>query len=340
VIRVGLAGYGLAGSVFHAPLIRATRAMELSAIWTSRDVPNRVDSFDALLEVSDLIVIATPNATHFELAAAALNAGKHVVADKPLAVTVEQADALIELAHSFRRLLTVFHNRRWDGDFLTVRTILPELGEVSLFEASWDRFRPQVKDGWRETGEVGGGVLNDLGPHLIDQCLSLFGMPDAIAADVIAQRPEALVDDYFELRLDYGRHRAVLRSSTLIAEPRPRFAVHGTGGSFVKHGLDPQEAQLRAGMDPRAGEFAIDPRAGFLTRPDGSTAQVPGERGTWRVFYDAVAAAILDAAPVPVDPADARDGLLLIDLARRAAATGQRLEVPAASSPAGSTREA
>lgn len=334
MIRVGLVGYGLAGSTFHAPLIGAEDRMELVAVQTAREAPHRVETFDKLLQRSDLVVIATPNATHYELAAAAIGAGKHVVVDKPLTVTIEEDDALIELARDADRLLTVFHNRRWDSDFLTLRRIMPELGELSLFEANWDRFRPQIKRGWRETAEPGGGVLSDLGPHLVDQALLLFGMPDSISADVVAQRSDAVADDYFDLRLDYGHRRVCLRSSTLMAEPRPRFAVHGSAGSFVRHGLDPQEAQLKAGMDPRAADFGIDANAGTIARADGTRQPVPSERGNWRAFYDAVAAAILDGAPVPVDPADARAGLVLIDLARRAAATGQRLEVPAASSPA------
>ena len=334
MIRVGLAGYGLAGASFHAPLIRAQERMELTAVLTSREAPARVDTFEALLERSDLVVIATPNQTHFALATAALDAGKHVVIDKPFALGVHEADRLTELARDADRLLTVFHNRRWDSDFLTLRRTMPELGEVSLFEANWDRFRPQIKRGWRETAEPGGGVLSDLGPHLIDQVLLLFGMPDAISADVLVQRADAVADDYFDLRLHYGRRRVCLRSSTLTPEPRPRFAVHGSAGSFVKHGLDPQEAQLKAGMDPRAADFGIDTNDGTVTRADGTRQPVASERGNWRAFYDAVAAAILDGAPVPVDPAEARAGLVLIDLARRAAATGQRLPVPAANSPA------
>jgi scyllo-inositol 2-dehydrogenase (NADP+) len=335
VIRVGLAGYGLAGSVFHAPLIGACDRMQLAAVLTSRETPLGVAAFDDLLERSELVVIATPNTTHFELAAAALKGGKHVVVDKPFTITVSQADQLIAAAKESARMLTVFHNRRWDSDFLTVRKILPQLGEISIFEANWDRFRPAIKQGWREVPQPGAGVLNDLGSHMIDQAVQLFGMPDSVSADIQAQRPEAQVDDYFQLGLHYGEKRVQLGCSTLLEEPRPRFAVHGSGGSFVKHGLDPQESQLKAGMDPRDDGFGIDTRDGVLTLPDGSQRQVPSERGNYRALYDAVAGAILEGAPVPVEPADARAGLALIDLARRASALGQRLPVPAASSPEG-----
>ncbi|HZC38293.1 MAG TPA: Gfo/Idh/MocA family oxidoreductase, partial [Sphingomicrobium sp.] len=205
MIRVGLAGYGLAGSAFHAPLIRACERMQLAAVLTSRDVPERVGTLDDLLERCDLVVVATPNSAHFEIAAAALNAGKHVVVDKPFTVTLDEADELIALANACDRVLTVFHNRRWDSDFLTVRTLLSgtvpreegqslaDVGEVMLFEAHWDRFRPEIKQGWREVPQPGGGVLSDLGPHMIDQALVLFGMPEAISADILAQREGAQV---------------------------------------------------------------------------------------------------------------------------------------------------
>jgi scyllo-inositol 2-dehydrogenase (NADP+) len=309
--------------------------MELSAVHTSRDVPLRVGTINELLDRSDLVVVATPNPTHFEIAGAALRAGKHVVVDKPFAVTIAEADELKALARDRERVLTLFHNRRWDSDFLTVREVLPQLGEIMLFEAHWDRFRPQIKQGWREVAQPGGGVLSDLGPHMIDQVLLLFGMPDAISADVQAQREGAQVDDYFDLNLHYGKRRVALRSSTLVAEPRPRFSIHGTTGSYVKYGLDQQEAQLKAGTDPRAGDFGVDQRGGILTLADGTAEPLPSARGNYRAFYEAVADAILDGAPVPVDPADARAGMQLIDLARRSAAQGQRLPVPDASRTAG-----
>ena len=229
-------------------------------------------------------------------------------------------------------MLTVFHNRRRASDFLSLRQVLPRLGELFLVEAHWDRFRPEVRERWRERPGPGAGLLADLGPHMVDEMLQLFGMPDAIAADIFAQRPGAMVDDSFDLRLDYGSRRVWLRASSMVAEPRPRFAVHGSGGSFVKHGLDPQEEQLKAGMDPRDPRFGVEESSGTLTRPDGSTEQVPTERGRYLDFYTAVVAAIDEGAPVPVDPADARDGLALIDLARRAAAEGRRLPVQAARS--------
>ena len=335
VIRVGIVGYGLAGSVFHAPLIRACDRMRIASILTSRDAPHRVSSLDELIERSDMVVVASPNTTHCRIAKQALEAGKHVVVDKPLTATLAEADELIRTASKAGRVLGAFHNRRWDSDYLTVREVLPQLGEVLLFEANWDRFRPAIKQGWREVPDAGAGLFKDLGPHLIDQALQLFGIPDAVEADIMAQREEAAVDDYFDVTLHYGRARVRLRSSSIVAAPGPRFAVHGTGGSFVKFGLDPQEAQLKGGMDARDPSFGVDPQPGTLTLPGGATEAIATERGEYVAFYEAIADAILDGAPVPVTAEEAQEGLALIDLARAAAQQGRRLPVPAANSTAG-----
>jgi len=329
-IQVGLVGYGLAGSVFHAPLIRACAHMNLAAVLTSRAVPNAVHSLDELIDKSELVVVASPNTSHFPIARQALEAGRDVVIDKPFTVTVEQADELIRAAATRQLVLSAFHNRRWDSDFLTVRTILPRLGEIFLFEANWDRFRPQIKLGWRESPEPGGGLLNDLGPHLIDQALQLFGMPDHVAADIFAQRNDALVDDYFDVTLHYANRRVCLRSSTLVAAPRPRFAIHGTAGSFIKHGLDPQETQLKAGFSPNEPTFGLDQSHGDIVFPDGRIEAVPTERGKYEAYYEGIAMAILGRTPVPVSAQDARDVLVVIDLARRASVAGRRVPMPGA----------
>ena len=335
ILRAGIIGYGLAGSVFHAPLIRACERMKIAGIFTSRDIPERLGSVDELIEVSDLIVIASPNTTHFAYAKKALEAGRHVVVDKPFTLTLGEADELIRLAAQQKRIVSVFHNRRWDSDFLTVRELLPKLGETMMFEANWDRFRPAIKPGWREIPDAGSGLFSDLGPHLVDQALQLFGMPHAITADIIAQRDAALVDDYFDVTLHYGRVRVSLRSSSLVAAPRPRFAIHANCGSFVKYGLDPQEAQLRAGLDPRSPEFGIDTNPGTLTCSDGRIETVTSKRGDYRAFYTILAEAIRGGLPAPVSAEDARDGLAIIDLARRASKQGRRLPFQRSSSRAG-----
>jgi scyllo-inositol 2-dehydrogenase (NADP+) len=320
-IRTGLIGHGLGGRAFHEPLIRATPRLELAAIATTRSAP------DPAGLIADpgigLIVISTPNKTHYPLAKAALEAGKHVVIDKPFTVTLDEADELIALAGARQLVLTIFHNRRWDGDFLTVRKLLESgmLGELLRYEAHWDRFRPAIKPGWKERAAPGAGVLSDLGPHLVDQALLLFGAPDRVTGDVEKQRAQTEVEDYFAITLGYGRSRALLTSSLLAAAPRPRFALHGTGGSFVKYGLDPQEPQALAGMTPDDPAFGVEDECwhGTLTRADGSAERIPTERGYYLAFYEGVAAAILDGAPVPVDPADARAGLEIIELARASA---------------------
>jgi scyllo-inositol 2-dehydrogenase (NADP+) len=319
-VRTLLVGRGLGGSVFHAPLIGAVPALELVRTVGAAEAREAVTSGDC-----DLVVISTPNASHFRLAEAALEAGKHVVVDKPFTVTVEQADALIALAAERRRVLTVFHNRRWDGDFLTIKNLIEtgRLGEPILLEAHWDRFRPALRDGWKEDPGQGAGLLLDLGPHLVDQALQLFGPPRALSADVAAQRPGRRVDDYFALTLDYGRLRVLLSAATLVAEPRPRFALHGTAGSYLKFGTDPQEAELKVGTDPR--ETGRDAAAGILTHTDGTREEVPTARGRYLSFYEAVAAAILEGSAVPVDPRDAREGLRLLALARISAREGRRI---------------
>jgi scyllo-inositol 2-dehydrogenase (NADP+) len=202
---------------------------------------------------------------------------------------------------------------------------------VNLFEAHWDRFRPAIKPGWRELPDEGAGLLSDLGPHLIDQALQLCGMPDAVSADIEMQRSGAAVDDYFELTLHYGARRVKLGASTMVADPRPRFALHGSAGSFVKHGLDTQEEALKAGVDPLSSGFGIDERHGELTLPDGSRETVPTEPGNYLDFYEMVVRAVIDGGPVPVDPADALNGLRIIDLARESSRSGRRSELRAAS---------
>lgn len=346
-IRIGLIGYGLAGSSFHAPLIGAVPGLALAAVATSRGAavarawPHAriVADADALFAdpAIDLIVIAAPDHLHAPLARAALEAGKHVVIDKPFVTDPADGTALIALAGQRGLVLAAFHNRRWDGDYLTVRKLLAQgtLGEVALAELRWDRFRPDIKPGWREAG--GAGLLNDLGPHLIDQALQLFGPPEALGADIAVQRAGAATEDYFELTLHYGARRVVVSAATLLAAPRARFALHGTGGSFVKHGIDPQEAVLRGGGapdDPEHGPgygpgYGEDPPEayGTLTAPGGTTRRVPSERGDWRAFYAGVAGAIGAGGPVPVPAREAQAVMELIALARVSAREGRRIAV-------------
>lgn len=341
-IAIGLIGYGLAGKVFHAPLIGAVDGLALAAVATSRaeelavDWPGARAVTDPQALIADpaieLVVVASPNDTHAPLARAALEAGKHVVIDKPFARDAAEGRALADLARERGRILSVFHNRRWDGDFLTVRRLVEAgtLGELRLVELRWDRFRLEQRAGWKDAAGRGGGVLADLGPHLVDQALLLFGRPDALSADLAAQRKGGATDDYVELMLHYGTMRVIVSATMAVAAPRPRFALHGTAGSFVKYGIDTQEALLGSGMTPGAPGYGEEPPAsyGTLTDPSGTTRQIATERGDYRGFYEGVVAAIRNGAPPPIDPADAIAGLELIDLARKSAAEGRRLTVP------------
>jgi scyllo-inositol 2-dehydrogenase (NADP+) len=340
-IRVGLIGYGLAGKVFHAPLIGVADGLTLAAVATSRaselaadwSAARAMPDPQAIIAdpAVDLIVVASPNDTHAPLARAALEAGKHVVIDKPFARDAAEGRALADLARERGRMLSVFHNRRWDGDFLTVKRLVEAgtLGELRLAELRWDRFRLQQRAGWKDSADRGGGILADLGPHLIDQALLLFGRPDSLTADLATQPSGGTTDDYAELTLHYGAMRVIVSATMAVAAPRPRFALHGTAGSFVKYGVDPQVDQLRGGMAPGAPGYGEDiaGQHGTLTDPAGASRRICTERGDYRYFYEGVTAAIRDGAPPPVDPADAVAGLQLIDLARKSAAEGRRLAV-------------
>lgn len=331
-LSVGLLGFGLAGSVFHAPLIQCEPRLRLTAIASSRTDDIRRSAPEAVATTADaviadpsidLVVIATPNTSHAPLAREALLAGKHVVIDKPMATTAAEADELIDLAKRQGRLLTVFHNRRWDNDFLTLRACLDrgDIGRPYHYEAHFDRFRPQIKQGWREQTLAGSGVLFDLGAHLIDQALTLFGMPDRILADVGTQRPDAQVDDWFHIVLGYGPMRAILHCGTVVCRPGPRFQLHGDRGSFLKHGMDGQEAALRAGRLPTEADWGADDPENFalLVQADGSERRVETLRGDYPAFYRGVASSILDGAPPPVTAEQARDVLAVLEAVRKAA---------------------
>ncbi len=340
-VNVGLVGYGLGGSVFHAPLIGAEPRLRLSAVVTSRrdQVSKQLPGVAVVATVDELlsdaqieaVVVTSPSATHFEIARAALRAGKHVVVDKPFAATVAEADELIELAASQELRLSVFQNRRWDGDFLTLKRSLADglLGDVYLFESRYDRFTPQVKPGWKEVAGPGVGILYNLGTHLIDQAIQLFGMPQAVIADAFPQREGAVADDYFHLILEYGRNRAILHASALVCSPGPRFAVHGKGGSFTKYGMDVQEDALCAGKRPGDAEWGLELPGtyGELVSADKSRRKIPTLAGAYERYYEGFAAALLDGASVPVDPADSRNGLMIIEAALRSVKERKTIEL-------------
>ena len=341
-IRCAIVGYGLAGKTFHAPLIAATPGLELYAVASSRpdavrsDWPNvePVADFESLLADPrvDLIVIATPDELHASQAIAALKAGKHVVVDKPFAATLADAQAIAAEAARSAKTCTVFQNCRWDSDFLTLRALIAagELGEIVQFESHYDRFRPTLVDRWKE--RPGAGVWQDLGPHLVDQALQLFGPPLAVFADLAGQKDGAPVADYAHVLLRYPRLRVILHAAQIAHDASLRYVVHGTNGSFVKHGLDVQELQSKAGMVPGSPGWGIDPSPGTLTRraDDGETrCLVDGKPGDYRQFYVGLRDALTDGSPPPVLIDQALQVMRVIDAGHRSSAERREVDLTA-----------
>ena len=286
-LQVALIGYGNAGRIFHAPLISGVPGLQLACICSSkpdevqRDWPGvrMVAAPEAVFADAsiDLVVIATNNQSHFPLAKAALLAGKHVLVDKPCAVTLAETDTLLSTARQQNRVLTVFQNRRFDSDFLSLKQVLGsgQLGRVVHVESHFDRYRPQVPGRWRDENQPGSGLWVDLGAHLVDQVLQLFGPPDALLLDLAVQREGAQINDWFHAQLKFeSRHpglRVILHGSTLVPEIGPRWIVHGTEGTFTKYGLDTQEDALKAGRRPQLAtlqDWGQDPRVGQIVRQE------------------------------------------------------------------------
>ena len=328
-IGVGLIGYGLGGRAFHAPYARATPGMALRAV-VSRDpakvhadLPDMrvVPSVEALLAEPgiDLVVVSSPDALHADHAIAALRAGKHVLVDKPFATSLADARRVMAANTTAGQVLTVFHNRRWDADFLTLRDLIADgrLGEIVHFESHFDRWRPVPADTWKEARE--GGSWLDLGPHLVDQALVLFGRPEAIVADLATLRTGAVAPDYFHVVLRYPDRRVVLHSSKLAAAHTLRFVVHGTRGSWIKHGIDTQEAATVAGKPPGGADWGLDPEDGDLTTGD-TMRTVRNRRGDYRLFWQALAAAIRGEGPNPVGAAEAMMVMEVLDAGLRSSA--------------------
>jgi predicted dehydrogenase len=314
IIGVGLIGYGLAGRVFHAPLISAISGLMLRGIVTAdpaRGAEAAAAYPDAAIHADvtamlgddavDVVVVASPGPSHAPLAIQALRSGKHVVVDKPFALSLAEAEAVVAVASAMERRVLVFQNRRWDSDFLTLRKALAEglVGDVVHFESHLDRFRPDVVARWREDGSAGSGIWVDLGPHLVDQALALFGMPLAVSGDLAALRPGAISDDWAHVVLHYADKRVILHASVCVAGGPPRFIVHGTRGSLVKQLPDGQEPQLVAGIRPGDAEWGVDNDPLQCWDADQRITQRRAERGGQEAFYAAVAAMVLDNAAPP-----------------------------------------
>jgi predicted dehydrogenase len=341
MIDVGLIGFGLAGRAFHAPVIHAVSGLRLAAILqrsgneAAELYPDAriVRSVEEMLAISEIqvVVIATPNDTHCPIARQCVAAGRDVVVDKPLTTTLEEAFGLVKFAQKRGRFLTVYQNRRYDGDFQAVQQLVASgrLGRLVRFESNYDRFRPRLKaNAWRERAGPGTGILFDLAPHLIDHALLLFGLPEAVNADIRVEREHAVADDSFDLTLHYaGGLRALLRATMLAAVTRPRFVLHGTGGAYVKHGFDVQEPKLRAGRipwDEKPSESEQEENSGVLTivNPDDTTAQhrVSPVSTDYRSYYANIRDVLLGTAAPAVTPQHALDVMRVLELARESSA--------------------
>ncbi|NBD24411.1 oxidoreductase [Paenibacillus glycinis] len=347
-IRVGLIGYGFAGSVFHAPVITSVPGLELTKVVERRSAKSKarypevevVHGVEELYadETIDLVVVTTPSTDHYAFVKNALLAGKHVVVEKPFTPTAKEADELIAHAKEKGKVLSVFHNRRFDGDFLTLRELLRQglLGEVMEAEFRWDGFDPVLRStNWREGNLPGTGVFYDLGVHLMDQALTLFGLPSSIAGDVRMQREGAEAHDYFDVALLYESGLKVrLKSSKFVREASPRYALYGSNGSFVKHGIDPQEAALIAGAQPSAvRNWGKEPRErwGKINTSVGGLhveGVIETVAGSYVDYYRNVMAHIQGQAELEVKPEEARLAIQLIELALQSSEEGRAMPVP------------
>lgn len=344
-IRTGLAAYGMSGQVFHAPFISTNPHFELTAVAERSKELSRakyphariVRSFDELIGIGelDLIVVNTPDSTHYDYARRALLAGKHVVVEKPFTTTAEEGEALTALAAEKGLTLSVYQNRRWDCDFLTVKEILSKglLGRLVEFESTFPRYRNFIKPNtWKETGESGGGLTYNLGAHLIDQAVQLFGMPQAVFADISTLRTGGKVDDYFIIHLlkpaKAPEVKITLKASYLMCESEPRFVLHGTEGSYVKHGLDPQEADLTKGLLPDTPHWGEEDTShwGMLhTEKDGNVLREPYPTlpGNYGAFYENIYQAIRHGRPLQSDARGVIGVIRLIEAAWQSSRTQQ-----------------
>ena len=337
-IKTGLVGYGSVAEKMHAPLIHTSPHLELYGVVERNHEKSKkrydhvkvFKSLEALLAVEDvqLVVIATPNDCHFFQAKQVLEAGKHLVVDKPMTVNSSEAIELDRLANEKGLVLSIFQNRRWDGDFLTIRKLIDEgtLGRIVHFESHFDRFRPEPKDNWREKDVPGSGILYDLGSHLIDQALLLFGKPDWVYAEILKQRPNVQADDFFDISMQFGQVKVRLTASIYVNAVLPKFMLLGEKGTYLKHGLDVQEQALKEERLPIGEAWGVEPEEnwGKIYLEDRSLAY-PTINGDYRQFYDNVALAILEDKPLAVTAGEAINCLQVIEACRLSHAEGRRV---------------
>lgn len=340
VIKTAIVGYGFSAKTFHLPFIDALPDFAVSAISSSQADTVKQDWPDAahyltaeeMLRNSDaqLVIITAPNDVHFSLAKLALENNKHVILEKPFVTKIADGQTLIALAEEKGLVLSVYHNRRWDGDFLTVKKLIAEnkLGDIKHFESHFDRFRPTVRQRWRENAEDGGGILFDLAPHLIDQALQLFGLPEAVTAQCEMMREGSKNIDYFNLTLHYPDKLALLNASLFCAGPNLRFNIQGERGTYRKLGLDPQEQRLREGEQTNTKDWGEEDKAqyGHLFFAESSQVEVT-EAGAYQDFFLQMADAINSGAKPPVSAEDALWNIQLIELAMQSSRLGKTIKV-------------
>ncbi len=332
-IKTGIVGYGLSGKVFHAPFINEHPGFQLSKV-VERNSLNAVSDYPYVETVRvykdllndstiDLVIVCTPNIYHYQMVKEALEAGKHVVVEKPFMNTSSEADEIIKLADSKGLHIFVYHNRRWDGDFLTIKKIVNNhlLGDIRHFEAHFDRYSPErSRAAWRDTEQQGSGNLYDLGSHLIDQTLVLFGKPDSIKADLQSQRKGSKVDDYFEVILNYPGLQAVLTAGMFVLENDLRYIMHGSAGSFVKYSIDPQEDMLKSGKTPKGDDWGKEEpsRWGNISFEHADLnfeGQIETEVGNYMAFYENVYQVIRKGGDFAIPVVEARNVIKIIELA-------------------------
>ncbi len=339
MIKVGIVGFGYAAQTFHVPLLVASEQFDIVAVVSSKPeavsaklpaaiVYSDVDQLLAQCEL-DLVVITAPNALHCDLACQCLQANINVVIEKPIVTNAEEMDRLLKAEASSQAFVSGFHNRRWDGDFLTVKKLLAEnaVGDLRLYESHFDRFRPFLRQRWREQPGAGAGLWFDLGSHLTDQALQLFGTPNAVTGRCLVVRENAEVTDYFHVQLHYKNLEVVLHGSCLSAAPNARFRLEGYKGTYIQTGLDPQEDQLKSGLNPLSagyGQFSTDAHGQLYN--DASVARVVQETGCYQLYYAAIADAVLHGGKVPVPLSEMVAVMKVLVLAEESSALGRSLD--------------
>ena len=330
-INVGIIAFGTSASVFHAPILDYLPEFEIKKVYERRTenskknypyvevVHNIEDLFGPDI---DVVLVTTPNKIHYDHAKLALLHNKHVIVEKPFTVNSEEARELVDLAIKKNLVLTVNQNRRWDGDFLTVKKLLQskKLGKIVDFEAHFDRFRNFIKDKWKEKDEPGSGIVYDLGSHLIDQALCLFGEPYAIFADIRKQRPDAVVDDYFEIILDYNTTKVTLKADMLSNYKSPKYIIKGINGTFIKYGTDVQEGQLKEKINPDDPNYGKDTESNwgiinYIENGEEKSEKIETETGKYHYFYKNLYDRITNNVQLEVRPENALRTIQIIEKA-------------------------